>query len=185
VVALPLLASCGSGSATPAASVASVPTTVSTPTPVPSASPAIGDSCTVGTWRVLKDTLVISFESPQGIVTVDVAGGAGELDHYFSTGTVVEDLAGTPFTGSARGYRLVVRASGTLRSPVVFANGRETVEPIDSSAEHLTISVNGSAARAFAQAAYESLTYTCSGNALTERDSNGDFYTYVRTSSRP
>jgi hypothetical protein len=141
--------------------------------------------CTVGTWRVIKDTLVFSFDTPQGIVSVPVTGGAGELDHYFSNGTVVEDLAGTAFTGDAHGYRLVMRASGTLRSPVVFTNGRETVEPIDSSGERLTISINGSAPKAVPEASYLTLSYTCSGNGLTESDSQGDVYTYRRASLTP
>jgi hypothetical protein len=118
-------------------------------------------------------------------VSVTIAGGVGELDHYFSNGTVVENLAGTAFTGSAHGYRVTMRASGTLRSPLVFTNGRVTVEPIDSSAEHLTISVNGSAPKAVPQASYETLSYACSGNALTERDSSGDIYTYRRVSATP
>jgi hypothetical protein len=80
---------------------------------------------------------------------------------------------------------VVLRASGTLRSPVVFAEGRETVEPIDSSGEHLTISINGSSPRAVPQAGYEALTYAYSGNALTERDATGDVYTYRRASSIP
>ncbi len=186
VASLPLLASCGGATSTPPiASVASVPTTLSTPTPAPTAGPAIGDVCAVGTWRVLEDILVISFETPQGIVSVTVAGGAGELDHYFSNGTVVEDLGQTVLTGAAHGYRVVMRASGTLRSPVVFTNGRETVEPVDSSAERLTISVNGSAPKVVPEAAYLSLGYTCSGNALTESDGTGDLYTYRRVSSTP
>ncbi len=186
VVALSLLAACG-GATIPVASVASVPTVLSTPAPTaaPSAGPAIGDVCPVGTWRVLKDTLVVSFETTQGIVSVTIAGGAGELDHYFSNGTVVENLAGTAFTGSAHGYRVTMRASGTLRSPVVFTNGRLTAEPIDSSAEHLTITINGSGPKSIPQAEYETLTYTCSGNALTERDSTGDISTYRRVSSTP
>jgi hypothetical protein len=116
---------------------------------------------------------------------VSVAGGVGELDHYFSNGTVVEDLAGSAFTGSAHGYRVIMRASGTLRSPVVFTNGRETVEPIDASDERLTISVNGSAPKTVPQASYLSLGYTCSGNALTESDGQGDVYTYSRVSTTP
>ena len=128
---------------------------------------------------------MISFETPHGVVTVALTGGAGEIDRYFSNATVVENLAGIALAGAARGYRLVVRVSGVLRSPVVFANGRETVEPIDSSGAHATISVNGSTPRAYPFASYESLTYTCSGNALTETDSIGDVYTYRRVSSVP
>jgi hypothetical protein len=186
VVALPLVAACGAGTA-PVASVASVPTTVSTPatTPAPTDAPAIGDTCTVGTWRVLKATLVISFSTPRGVVSVTISGGAGELDHYFSNGTVVEDLDGTAFTGSAHGYRVVLRTSGTLTSPVVFLNGRETVEPIDASGEHSTFSINGGRARPFPQASYESLGYTCAGNALTENDGVGEVFTYQRASSNP
>jgi hypothetical protein len=187
VASLPLLASCGGASTPAVASVASVPTTLSTPqpTPTPTPGPAIGDACTIGTWRVLKDTLVIPIETPQGVVSVSVSGGVGELDHYFSNGTVVENLAGSAFTGSAHGYRVVMRASGTLSSPVVFLYGRETVEPIDSSDERLTISINGGAAKTVPQASYLSLDYTCSGNALTESDTQGDVYTYSRVSSTP
>jgi hypothetical protein len=189
LLALPLLAACGGAAPVSIASVASVPTAISTPTPAPtpvaSAGPAIGDACVVGTWRVLRDTLSMSFETPQGIVTVVIAGGVGELDHYFSNATAVENLAGTAFTGAAHGYRIVLRVSGTLRSPVVFASGRETLEPIDSSGAHATISINGSAPRVYPPASYESLTYTCSGNSLTETDSIGDVYTYRRVSSVP
>jgi hypothetical protein len=100
-------------------------------------------------------------------VSADNAGHAhGDLDHYFSNGTLVEDLAGTELTGAAHGYRVVMRASGTLRSPVVFTYGRETVEPVDSSAERLTISINGSAPKVVPQTAHMSLGDTCSGNAL-------------------
>jgi hypothetical protein len=134
---------------------------------------------------VLKDTVVVAFDTPKGIVSVSVSGGVGELDHYFSNGTVVENLAGSPFTGSAHGYRVVMSASGTLRSPVVFTNGRETVEPIDSSGERLTISINGSAPKTVPEANYLSLGYTCSGTALTESDTQGDVYTYRRVSSTP
>ena len=45
-------------------------------------------------------------------MSVTIAGGVGGLDHYFSNGTVVENLAGTAFTGSAHGYRVTMRASG-------------------------------------------------------------------------
>ena len=123
---------------------------------------------------------MIPIETPQGVVSVSVSGGVGELDHYFSSGTVVENLAGSAFTGSAHGYRVVMRASGTLSSPVVFLYGRETVEPIDSSDERLTMSINGGAAKTVPQASYLSLDYTCSGNALTESDTQGDVYTYSR-----
>jgi hypothetical protein len=133
----------------------------------------------------LRDTLSMSFETPQGIVTVVIAGGVGELDHSFSNATAVENLAGTAFTGAAHRYRIVLRVSGTLRSPVVFASGRETLEPIDSSGAHATISINGSAPRVYPPASYESLTYTCSGNTLTETDSVGDVYTFRRVSSVP
>lgn len=129
--------------------------------------------------------MVLSFESPQGIVSIPTTGGTGGLDHYFSDGTVVEDLVGTPFTGSAHGYRVIMRATGILRSPVVFLDGRLTAEPIDSSAEHLTVSVNGSAPKPLQQVSDEALSYTCSGNAMTESDGTGDEYTYRRVSSTP
>jgi hypothetical protein len=186
VASLPLLASCGAGTP-PVAKVASIPTTLSTPsaTPAPTAGPAIGDTCTVGTWRISSARLVFSMETAQGIVSIPVVGGTGELDHYFIDGTVVENLAGTPFTGSAHGYRVTLRAIGTLRSPVVFTEGRETVEPIDTSAARLTYSINGSAPKPFLLATYEELNYTCGGNALTESDTTGDVYTYRRLSSTP
>ena len=107
-------------------------------------------------------------------MTITAVGGAGGVDHYFSDGTVVEELTGTPFTGSAHGYRVVMRASGTMRSPVVFLDGRLTAEPIDSSAEHLTFSINGSAPKPLQQVSDEALTYTCSGNVMTESDTTGD-----------
>lgn len=80
---------------------------------------------------------------------------------------------------------MIMRASGTLRSPVIFLDGRLTAEPIDSSAEHLTISVNGSAPRPLQQVSDEALSYTCSGNAMTESDDTGDVYTFRRVSSTP
>lgn len=164
-----------------------MPTSLSTPpaTPSPAVGPAIGDTCPIGTWRVVTARTVLAFESAQGIVTITAVGGAGGLDHYFSNGTVVENLVGTPFTGSAHGYRVIMRATGTLRSPVIFLDGRLTAEPIDSSAEHLTISINGSAPKPLQQVSDEALTYTCSGNAMTESDSVGDAYTYRRVSSTP
>ena len=97
----------------------------------------------------------------------------------------MENLAGTALTGAAHGYRIVLRVSGTLRSPVVFANGRETIEPVDSSHAHATISINGSAPRVYPTAPDSTLSYTCSGNALTETDSIGDVYAYRRVSSIP
>jgi hypothetical protein len=66
----------------------------------------------VGTWRVITAKTLLSIETPQGIVTITAVGGAGGVNHYFSDGTVVEELTGTPFTGSAHGYRVVMRASG-------------------------------------------------------------------------
>jgi hypothetical protein len=186
VAALPMLASCGTGSV-PVAKVASVPTSVDTPTstPAPSPSPPIGDICPVGTWRLVKGTMAISFETPKGIVAVTVSGGAGELDHYFIDGTGVVNLAGTPFTGSSHGYRVVVRDSGTLRSPVIFTNDRETVEPIDSSAARLTVSINGSAPKTVPGASYEMFSYACNGNSLTEDAVTGDVFTYRRMSATP
>jgi len=82
-----------------------VPTTLSTPspTPAPTAGPAIGDTCPVGTWRVITASMVLSIETPQGIVSITAVGGAGGVNHYFSHGTVVENLTGTAFTGSVRG----------------------------------------------------------------------------------
>lgn len=152
---------------------------------MPTAGPAIGDTCTVGTWRVLKATLIVAVETPKGVVTVAVGGGAGELDHYFTDGTVVENLAGTAFTGSVDGYRVVLRATGTLSSPVVFVYGRETVEPVDSSAAHLTVSINGGKLQTIPEASYDSFDYTCGATSLTERDTTGDVFTYVRVSSVP
>ncbi len=152
---------------------------------MPTDAPAIGDTCAVGTWRVLRATLVIPFNTPRGVVSVSITGGAGELDHYFSNGTVVEDLAGTALAGTAHGYRVVLRTGGTLTSPVVFLNGRETVEPIDASGDHSTFSVNGGRYQPFPQASYESLGYTCAGNTLIENDGVGDVFTYQRVSSNP
>ena len=76
-----------------------------------------------------------------------------------------------------------MRFSGTLRSPVVFTNGHETLEPIDVSGAHESLSINGHVQPSFPLQSNESLTYTCSGNALTEADSTGDVYTYRRLSS--
>jgi hypothetical protein len=47
--------------------------------------------------------MVLSIETPQGIVSITAVGGAGGVNHYFSHGTVVENLTGTAFTGSVRG----------------------------------------------------------------------------------
>ena len=129
--------------------------------------------------------MVISFDTPKGVVAVTVSGGAGELDHYFSDGTAVINIAGTPFVGSAHGYRVVERDSGTLKSPVIFTNDRETVEPIDSSAARLTVSINGSAPKAVPGVSYEMFDYTCAGNSLTENDVTGNVFTYRRVSATP
>ena len=128
---------------------------------------------------------MMSFQTPQGNVPIPIVGGVGELDHYFSNGTAVENLAGTAFSGAAHGYRLVLRVSGTLRSPVVFINGRESLEPIDASAAHATLSINGGVQQPYPLGSDETLSYTCSGNVLTEIDTIGDVYTYRRVSSTP
>ena len=112
-------------------------------------------------------------------------GGAGLVEHLFSNGTAVENLGGTPFSGSSQGYRVVVRTRGELRSPVVFINGYETIEPIDLSNAHATISISGEAVQTLPLATYGVLAYTCSATSLTEDDGNGTVYTYSRTSTTP
>ncbi len=107
------------------------------------------------------------------------------VEHLSSDGNAVEDLGGTPFSGSSQGYRVVVRTQGELRSPVVFLNGYETIEPIDLSQAHATISINGGAAQKLPLGTYGVLSYTCSATTLTEDDGNGTVYTYSRTSSTP
>jgi hypothetical protein len=74
---------------------------------------------------------------------------------------------------------------GELRSPIVFLNGYETIEPIDTSGAHLTMSINGGAAQAVPIATYGVYAYTCSATSLTEDDGNGTVYTYRRTSTSP
>jgi hypothetical protein len=189
LITLPLLASCGTPATPVVANVASAPKTAA-PTPAPTAAPvpgpAVGDACVVGTWRVTKGTFAVAFKTRKGaIVDVSTAGGAGLVEHLFSNGTAVEDLGGAPFSGSAQGYRVVVRTRGELRSPVVFLNGYETIEPIDLSDAHATISVNGDAAQPLPLGTYGVLSYTCSATILTENDGNGTAYTYSRASTTP
>lgn len=112
-------------------------------------------------------------------------GAAGMVEHLFSNGTSVQDLVGSPFTGSSQGYRVVLRFRGELRSPVVFLNGYETIEPIDTSAAHLTLWINGGAAQAVPIGTYGVYAYTCSATSLIENDGNGNVYTYSRTSTTP
>ena len=188
LIALPLLTSCGAPATPAVANVASAPKTAvpSEPTATPVPGPAIGDACVVGTWTVVKGTFAVTFKSKKGaIVDVSTTGGAGLVEHLFSNGTAVEDLGGTPFSGSGQGYRVVVRTRGELRSPVVFINGYETIEPIDLSGAHATISINGNAAQALPLATFGVLAYTCTATSLTENDGNGTVYTYSRTSAKP
>ncbi|HEY6468696.1 MAG TPA: hypothetical protein VI434_02925 [Candidatus Dormibacteraeota bacterium] len=190
LITLPLIASCGA--TTPAvANVASAPKTATpAPTPAPTATPvagpAIGDACVVGTWKVTKGTFAVSFKTRKGaIVAASTTGGAGMVEHLFSNGTAVEELGGTAFSGSSQGYRVVVRTRGELRSPVVFLNGYETIEPIDLTDAHATISINGGAEQTLPLGTYGVLAYTCNANTLTEDDGNGTSYTYSRTSTTP
>ena len=191
LITLPLVASCGAAATPAAANVASAPKTVApTPTPAPTATPVpgppIGDACVVGTWTVTKASLVTSFTTKQGkVVSVPTTGAAGYVEHLFSNGTSVQDLVGAPFTGSSQGYNVVVRFRGELRAPVVFLNGYETIEPIDTSGAHLTMSINGGPAQAVPIATFGVYAYTCSATSLTESDSNGSVYTYSRTSATP
>jgi len=189
LIALPLLASCGAPATPAVANVASAPKTAAptaAPTATPVPGPAIGDACVVGTWTVVKGTFAVAFKTKKGaIVDVSTTGGAGRVEHLFSNGTALEYLGGTPFSGSSQGYRVVVRTRGELRSPVVFINGYETIEPIDLSAAHATISVNGNAAQPLPLATFGVLSYTCSATSLTEDDGNGTVYTYSRTSTTP
>jgi hypothetical protein len=189
LMALPLLASCGAPATPAVANIASAPKTpVPTPTPAPTATPVpgppIGDACVIGTWTVTKGTFAVTFKTKKGaIVDVSTSGGAGLVEHLFSDGTAVEELGGTAFSGSGQGYRVVVRTRGELRSPVVFLNGYETIEPIDVSNAHATISINGGAEQTLPLATYGVLSYTCNANTLTEDDGNGTVYTYSRTST--
>ncbi len=189
-LALPLLAACGSG-ATPTATVTAAPVSIaSTPTPAPTATPIpeppIGDACVVGTWTVTTGTIVVAFQTQKGaVIAVSVTGGAGMLEHLFSNGSLVEELTGTPFTGTAKGYRVVVRMRGEMRSPITFLSGSAALEPIDLSQAHATISVDGGETKNLPLANYEILTYTCTGTSLTESDGNGNSYTYQRVSTTP
>jgi hypothetical protein len=189
-LALPLIAACGGG-ATPTAtvtaapvSIASTPTASATATPIP--EPPIGDACVVGTWKVITGTIVAEFQTQKGaVVAVPVTGGAGMVEHLFSNGTVVEELAGSAFTGSGDGYHVVVRTRGELRSPITFISGSVALEPIDLSQAHATISVDGGAEKTLPLASYVHLEYTCSATSLTEADGSGDGYTYQRVSATP
>jgi hypothetical protein len=191
LLTLPLIAACGAPSVPAAANVASAPKTAApTPTPAETATPVpgppIGDACVVGTWTVVKGSFTVTFATKQGVgVSVATTGGSGMVEHLFSNGTAVEELGGTAFTGSGHGYRVVVRTRGELRSPVVFLNRYETIEPIDLSNAHATISINGGPTQNLPLATYGVLSYTCSATSLTEDDGNGTVYTYHRTSTSP
>jgi hypothetical protein len=185
--ATPLMLACGAGSAPAHSAVPVVVTSRPTPapTPIPTAGPAIGDTCLVGTWRLTKGTIVIAVQTPQGASTVTLTGGAGELEHLFADGTYVYDEAGAPFAGSAHGVRIVVHPRGELRSPVLFLNGNETVEPIDTSGDHSTVTLNGGPAKPIPELTYETYAYTCQGSAFTASDQYGDRYVYHRVSTKP
>jgi hypothetical protein len=187
LITLPLVVSCGASSTPAVANIASAP---KTPAPTPTATPApvlqIGDGCVIGTWTVVKTTFALPIETKQGkVVIVDAAGGVGMVEHLFANGTAVENLTGTPLTGSGHGYRVVVKMSGVLRSPVVFINGYETLEPIDVSQASLTASVNGGPLQVIPFATYGTDAYTCNASSLTVNDGNGTVFTYKRTSSTP
>jgi len=179
-----LVVACGAGTA-PARRAVHVVVVTSQPTPIPTAGPAIGDTCLVGTWRLVKGTIVTAIKTPQGVSTVTLTGGAGELEHLSADGTYVYDEAGAPFAGSAHGIRIVVRPRGTLRSPVLFLNGNETLEPIDTSGDHTTVTLNGGSPKPMPGSNYESYAYTCRGSAFTASDSFGDSYVYQRVSTKP
>jgi hypothetical protein len=182
-----LVVACGAGTAPGRTAVPLVITTQPSPTPtaVPTAGPAIGDTCLVGTWRLVKGTIAVAIKTSQGVSTVLLTGGAGELEHLSANGTYVYDEAGAPFTGSAHGVRIVMRPRGTLRSPVLFLNGNETVEPIDTSGDHTTIALNGGPPKPMPELTYETFAYTCQGSAFTASDPYGDRYVYQRVSTNP
>lgn len=187
---LPLIAACDGGAASTATVTAAPVSIASTPIPAPTATPIpeppIGDACVIGTWKVLTGTIVVEFKTQKGaVVAVAVTGGTGMTEHLFSNGTVVEELAGTAFTGSGGGYHVVVRTRGRLRSPITFLSGSMALEPIDLSQAHATISINGGAAKTLPLANYVHLDYTCSGESLNETDGNGDGYMYQRVSAIP
>jgi hypothetical protein len=186
-LALPLIVACGAGTSPPARAVPVVVTTLPTPTPtaIPTAGPAIGDTCLVGTWKLVKGTLDITLQRPRGAVTVAVTGGAGEREHLYADGTYLNDEAGAPFVGSAHGIRVVVRPRGQLRSPVIFLNGNETLEPIDTSRDHTTVALNGGLPKPIPEVQYQSYSYTCQGNAFSASDGYGDRYVYQRVSTTP
>jgi hypothetical protein len=163
--------------------VTTQPTT--TPTAIPTAGPAIGDTCLVGTWKLITGTLQVTLTTAHGAVVVVLTGGAGEREHLFSNGTYVNDEAGAPFVGAAHGYRLVVRPRGQLRSPVIFLNGNETLEPIDTSGDHTTVALNGGRPKPIPELQYEFYTYTCHGNGFSASNGSGDSYVYQRVSTTP
>lgn len=184
---LPFVVACGAGTAPTARVVPVVVTTQPTPTPtaIPTVGPAIGDTCLVGTWKLIKGTLQITLTTAHGAVVVVLTGGGGEREHLFSNGTYVNDEAGAPFVGAAHGYRLVVRPRGQLRSPVIFLNGNETLEPIDTSGDHTTVALNGGRPKPIPELQYEFYTYTCHGNGFSASDGSGDSYVYQRVSTTP
>ncbi len=98
--------------------------------------------------------------------TVTLTGGAGELEHLSADGTYVYDEAGAPFAGSAHGIRIVVRPRGTLRSPVLFLNGNETLEPIDTSGDHTTVKLNGGSPKPMPGSNYEFVRVHVPGKRL-------------------
>lgn len=184
---LPLVVACGAGAAPEARAVPVVVTTqpALTPTAIPTAGPAIGDTCLVGTWKLITGTLQLTLTTPYGAVVVVLTGGAGEREHLFSNGTYVNDEAGAPFVGAAHGNRVVVRPRGQLRSPVIFLNGNETIEPIDTSRDHSTVALNGGPQKPIPELQYEFYTYTCQGNRFSASDGSGDSYVYQRVSTTP
>ena len=81
------------------------------------------------------------------------------LEHLFSNGSLVEELTGTAFTGTAKGYRVVVHMRGEMRSPITFMGGTMAPEPIDLSQAHATISVDGGETQNLPLANYEILIH--------------------------
>ncbi len=117
----------------------SLPTPTPTPTPVP--APQIGDA--------LRHRHVDGRQSNPRDTDPD-EGGQGRHGQRRgwrrhgraplpATGRPCRTLSSTPITGSSQGYHVVMQvSSGTMRSPVVFMNGYETLEPIDVSGARST-----------------------------------------------
>jgi hypothetical protein len=68
---------------------------------------------------------------------------------------------------------------------VIFLNGTETLEPIDSSGDHSTLAVNGGPPQPIPEPQFAMFAYRCHGSTFTTSDTYGDRYLYQRVSTKP